>query len=278
MSDLSYSDKTILENAFNMHTGYVLNFSDNTFSDFFATFGININDKKYCEKGTSKANRLRTFWNIEDNTTVGKVLVELANKMMADNLSQSSGVKAVWMTTAGKNFFDQQRILIQQVEKIGSKLLDNKNTSKTEYKIQTSTYCNELKIKIRDEIYTHIKRYLDNEDYFHAIEEAYKIVRCKLKEITTKERASEVFNLNAENRKYYQKLFGEDASIDSPKYDFFRGVGYLHLAVQFLRNEKAHMLAHDLDKNLALHYLSLASLSYDLISRNDTPEQKIPVS
>lgn len=29
------------------------------------------------------------------------------------------------------------------------------------------------------------------------------------------------------------------------------------------------MLAHDLDKNLALHYLSLASLSYDLISRNN---------
>lgn len=43
MSELSFSDKTILENALNMHNGYVLNFTDRTFSDFFATLGIDIN-------------------------------------------------------------------------------------------------------------------------------------------------------------------------------------------------------------------------------------------
>ena len=39
------------------------------------------------------------------------------------------------------------------------------------------------------------------------------------------------------------------------------------MAIQFLRNEKAHTPARDLDKNLAIHYIALASLAYDLIDR-----------
>lgn len=106
MSELSFSDKTILENALNMHNGYVLNFTDRTFSDFFATLGIDINAEKYMANGTSKANRLRTFWNIEDNFVVGKAIIELANMMKAENLSQTTGVKAAWMTAGAKNFLN----------------------------------------------------------------------------------------------------------------------------------------------------------------------------
>ncbi|MDR2411138.1 MAG: hypothetical protein LBD88_00570 [Candidatus Peribacteria bacterium] len=43
----------------------------------------------------------------------------------------------------------------------------------------------------------------------------------------------------------------------------------MNMSVQFFRNEKAHSLASNLDKNLAIHYLSLASLAYDLITRNN---------
>lgn len=39
------------------------------------------------------------------------------------------------------------------------------------------------------------------------------------------------------------------------------------MAIQFLRNEKSHTLATSIERNLALHYISLASLSYDLITR-----------
>jgi len=49
--------------------------------------------------------------------------------------------------------------------------------------------------------------------------------------------------------------------------DFYEGVKFLHMSIQFLRNEKAHTPAKDLDKNLAIHYISLASLAYDLITR-----------
>ena len=45
---------------------YVLNFSDRTFSEFFEEHTrIDIDVDTYRERGTSKANRLRSFWAIE---------------------------------------------------------------------------------------------------------------------------------------------------------------------------------------------------------------------
>lgn len=126
-----------------------------------------------------------------------------------------------------------------------------------------------MTITIREEIYNHIKTYLEREDYFHAVEEAYKIVREKLREITGKEKASDIFNMNAESDKYHGDIFGKVAIPGTAESDFFRGIGYLNLTIQFLRNEKAHTLATTVDKNLALHYISLASLAYDLISGSD---------
>lgn len=124
-------------------------------------------------------------------------------------------------------------------------------------------------IKISSEVYEHIEQYLVNKDYFHAVEESYKVVKEKLREITGSEKAIDIFNMNAENNKYHAQIFGETAESGTPKGDFFRGVGYLNLAIQFLRNEKSHSLAATMDENLAIHYISLASLSYDLISRSD---------
>lgn len=78
MADLSQIDKRILENMFEMKSGYVLDFTDATFEEFFrTTVSLNIYDEKYKIHGTSKAKRLRAFWEIEDNQTVLKVLSEL---------------------------------------------------------------------------------------------------------------------------------------------------------------------------------------------------------
>lgn len=126
-----------------------------------------------------------------------------------------------------------------------------------------------VSLKVNRDVYDHIKRYLDSEDYFHAVEEAYKIVREKLREITGMEAATDIFNMNAESEKYHGKIFGKKVVAGSPEHDFYRGTGYLNLAIQFLRNEKSHSLATTLDKDLAVHYISLASLAYDLITRDD---------
>ncbi len=58
-----------------MGGGYVLNFSDRTFGEFFEEHTrIDIDAKSYRDRGTSKANRLRSFWAIEGKHVVGKVI------------------------------------------------------------------------------------------------------------------------------------------------------------------------------------------------------------
>lgn len=75
MGDFKHSDIRIVEQAFQIDPGYVLNFSDRTFADFFEDeFRIHIDDPKYRANGTSKMNRLRTFVRLEDPATVAKVL------------------------------------------------------------------------------------------------------------------------------------------------------------------------------------------------------------
>lgn len=75
MSSLTYLEKRQIEDLFSMGSGYVLDFSNRTFQEFFEdAVQINIYDPKYERNGSSKANHLRTFWEIEDNFKVGKAL------------------------------------------------------------------------------------------------------------------------------------------------------------------------------------------------------------
>lgn len=120
---------------------------------------------------------------------------------------------------------------------------------------------NTISIILQKEVFEHVKSLLESRHYFNAVEEAYKVVREKLKLITGKERAHEAFN-----NTNLTLIFGHEAKDDAEK-DFFEGVKYLHMAIQNLRNEKAHTPAKELEKNLAIHYIVLASLAYDLINR-----------
>lgn len=78
MSSLKTLDKEPFESLFGMGSGYVLDFTNRTFAEFFAeTVGIDIYDSKYDRNGDSKAKRLRAFWELESDPLVGKVLGEL---------------------------------------------------------------------------------------------------------------------------------------------------------------------------------------------------------
>ena len=78
MADLSKLEQIKFERLFHMETGFVLDFSNKTFEDFFLeTAKIDIYHQKYSKSGTSKAKRLRTFWTAESNFLVGKVLLKL---------------------------------------------------------------------------------------------------------------------------------------------------------------------------------------------------------
>lgn len=73
MSILKFHEKAIFEKLLN-RGGYVLDFNEPRFSSFFAEYGIDINQAKYQAKGTSKINRLRSFWDTESAELVIKIL------------------------------------------------------------------------------------------------------------------------------------------------------------------------------------------------------------
>ena len=78
MSSLTRSEKKDLEKLFDMSSGYVLNFSDKTFGDFFVDIAyIDIHSEKYRSSGTSKAKKLREFWKVESDHLVGEVILAL---------------------------------------------------------------------------------------------------------------------------------------------------------------------------------------------------------
>ena len=78
MSDLTNLEKRKLEQILGMSSGYVLDFSNRTFQEFIAdSTGLNICDPRYDYESGSKANRLRAFWQKEDNAVVGKLMGDM---------------------------------------------------------------------------------------------------------------------------------------------------------------------------------------------------------
>lgn len=71
-------DMIFLDELLEMDSGYVLNFSNSTFSRFFVDeLNVDIDDPAYAENGTSKGKRLRCFLQKVDVPTVVKTLKAL---------------------------------------------------------------------------------------------------------------------------------------------------------------------------------------------------------
>lgn len=248
MANLTTNEKQILEKLFQMRSGYVLNFSDRTMDEFFRDdVNIDIYSKKYLYGSGSKANRLRGLWLKADDKIVGKSIAKLLeyieNQILIDNLK--------------KEDFSNERI--KTVKIVSERLLGGK-IGKQVNKSKATLKDGNINIVLQKDIFNHVQKLLNNEHYFNAVEEAYKVVRKKLKDVSGKEKATDAFNVIN-----YDKIFGHQPTDDIEK-DFFEGTKFLHMAIQFLRNEKAHTPANDLNKNLAIHYIVLASLAYDLIN------------
>jgi hypothetical protein len=68
MARIKAVDMRLLDDIFDMGSGYVLDFSNRTFGDFFRTeLQVNIDDSRYCQAGTSKGKRLRAFLQMDRN-------------------------------------------------------------------------------------------------------------------------------------------------------------------------------------------------------------------
>lgn len=252
MADLTTSDKVMLEKLFQMKGGFVLDFSDITMGEFFKNdLKIDIYDEEYDYKSGSKANRMRGFWIKADNKTVGNAILKLIEyiefKIVISDSTDHFTLES----------FPEEIIMLGK--EIAERLLGRPTTTK-ESESQATFKNGEISITLQKEVFDRVQKLLNDGHYSHAVEEAYKIVRAKLKSITGQEKATDAFN-----ESNYEKIFGHKPVSQAEK-DFCKGVKFLHMSIQFLRNEKAHTPAGPLDKNLAIHYISLASLAYDLIN------------
>ncbi|AOX26617.1 abortive infection family protein [Pseudomonas aeruginosa] len=108
MADLSGSDRRKLEKLLGMGGGYVLNFSDRTFGDFFDEHRVEIDAERYRARGTSKANRMRTHWELDANHVVGRVIGGLID-----------------YATDESCFGDSNPVLIEDCRKIAQRLLSD---------------------------------------------------------------------------------------------------------------------------------------------------------
>ena len=84
MSSLTDIEKRYFEALFGMSSGYVLDFSDATFGEFFGRHNVDIHGRKYQTFGSSKAKKLRAFWVSEPDRLVGAVLSEMLDSYVAD--------------------------------------------------------------------------------------------------------------------------------------------------------------------------------------------------
>ncbi|CRN68165.1 hypothetical protein PAERUG_P40_Scotland_4_VIM_2_09_12_04145 [Pseudomonas aeruginosa] len=91
MAEMTAFERRKLEKVLGMGDGYVLDFSDRTYTEFFLDFRVDIDAPEYRVGGGSKAKRMRTFWEIAPNHTVGKVLDGLiAYGVQIDRLGDSN--------------------------------------------------------------------------------------------------------------------------------------------------------------------------------------------
>src|SRR5262249_12098278 len=91
MSDLTGVEKRTFERLFAMGGGYVLDFSNRTFSEFVMdSTGRDIYDARYDYGSGSKANRLRRFWKEEPNHIVAQLMEALLDYTVQSSMRQGT--------------------------------------------------------------------------------------------------------------------------------------------------------------------------------------------
>lgn len=94
MSSLNDVEKRYFERLLGMQSGYVLDYSGPAFGEFFKRHRVDIHGPKYQTYGTSKAKKMRAFWEQEPDTLVGAVLGEMLQAYEADCTLNGRNIEA----------------------------------------------------------------------------------------------------------------------------------------------------------------------------------------
>ena len=84
MSTLTHIERRYLEKILRMGGGYVLDYSDVTYGEFFRRHGVEIHGERYQTYGTSKAKKMRSFWEQEPDSMVATVLGDMLDEHEVD--------------------------------------------------------------------------------------------------------------------------------------------------------------------------------------------------
>ena len=119
MSNLTTIEKRCLEGLLGMSSGYVLDFTNESFSQLFNdNVKIDIYDDKYAIYGSSKAKRLRAFWEKESDDIVGKLLGVLLDVWKYNNTDNNPLII---------NRYNECRIIINRLLGDHPKAIDTQN-------------------------------------------------------------------------------------------------------------------------------------------------------
>lgn len=111
MNKLNHIEKQKLERELCMGGGYVLDFSNRTFEEFFReVVGVQIYDSRFDLASGSKANRMRAFWQVATDEQL---------------LSFFNGIFEGWEIYSNATMTDSAKTLIQQIlKKLGGTSVD----------------------------------------------------------------------------------------------------------------------------------------------------------
>lgn len=137
MNSLTHIEKQKLERELGMGSGYVLDFSNRTFEEFFReVVGIQIYDTRYDHSSGSKANRMRAFWQVATDDQLIRLFKGLlegwelySNNPISDNsrdlihgiLANLGAVSSAFDT---KREADTSQIDILTSQRLSSRLLE----------------------------------------------------------------------------------------------------------------------------------------------------------
>lgn len=125
MSSLQFNERRLLEKILQMQTGYVSDFSDRTFREFVMEHtGIDIYTEVYEENGTSKANRLRTFWKKESDVITVALIEPLIEYALREKTDFDRELNA-----RDENLFIESRKIVQRLKDEPSVDLSEKTES-----------------------------------------------------------------------------------------------------------------------------------------------------
>ncbi|MDK8878710.1 TIGR02391 family protein [Corynebacterium sp. MSK008] len=260
MNSLSFAQKMFLKDALGLSSGYVLSLSRNDVRDLFTTVGIDIeNDPRFEWSGMSAGKLVNEFFTQANNGEVARVLsalAELPDRAFLDARINAEDFKA-----------EVDSILFKIGETGASPAMKRGNSTTKAW--DTGSIVELTRVLVVPDIFERVEPLLRSDHQQQAIEEAFKLVRERLRLLTGEEKASEAFGPNGQSDKFYSAVFGLEEPIrelDLRVRDHCVGVAHTQLAIQNFRNVLFHTPYRDSEARQTLQYLALASLAFESIS------------